>query len=256
VTLYARSDAVAVTVSAEAHGGCGKVHTRPVDQGKPATVWALTCHDCENHLRHDDLWASTLSKIPETHDEASNREETEKSHARQQQDVMVQSLSILAGNVRGGDVPQAPCVNGHQNPATGKFCAECGGPVARLEAVSCASGHDSPAGARFCVECGLALGVLPDAPLRVPESLAPLLEPDDPEPAAPPPALPPPVTEPAAAPWPGLVPEPPQRAMLPSNTKMRGMKRSDLLDLASTAGVDPGGTREQVLNRLIAANNA
>lgn len=257
--MYARSDLVLVTVSAEAHGGCGQTHTRPVEHGKPAKIWALTCRDCEDFLRHDDLWASTMSKIPETHDEAANREELEKSHARTREDIMVQSLQVLAGNVNRDGAPQVRCVNGHQNQATAKFCTECGAPVARPEAVSCASGHESPAGARFCVECGLPVGVLESAP-RVPEAVAEaaLAETAPGPAAAPPKVLPPPRNEPPpSVPDLAAPPAPPaaKRASLPSNTKMRGMKRDELLNLAEAAGVDPGGTREQVLNRLIAYNN-
>jgi hypothetical protein len=45
-------------------------------------------------------------------------------------------------------------------------------------------------------------------------------------------------------------------AELPSNTKMRTLKAGELKQHAENAGLDAGGTREQLLNRLIAHNNA
>lgn len=257
MTLYARSDLVLVTVSAEAHEGCGQTHTRPVEHGNPAKIWALSCPQCENHLRHDPLWASTPSKIPETHDEAANREERERHHQREQQDITANSLAILASLAGRDQAQQVPCGNGHLNPAVAKFCVECGAPVGRAAVLVCADGHESPGGARFCVECGLPVGVLEGPPRAVSEAAA---EAALAETAPEPPAAAPKVLPPAAPMNPGSgtspVFMPPKRVALPSNTKMRGMKREALLEWAADAGVDATGTREQVLNRLIAYNNA
>jgi len=47
---------------------------------------------------------------------------------------------------------------GHSNPASSKFCEECGSPMTQTEAprshfcTQC--GHQNPAGAKFCEECG------------------------------------------------------------------------------------------------------
>ncbi|MBI2467782.1 MAG: AAA family ATPase, partial [Candidatus Rokubacteria bacterium] len=43
-----------------------------------------------------------------------------------------------------------------ENPATNKFCGECGG---RLPAASVACSHHNPVGQKFCGECGAALSV-------------------------------------------------------------------------------------------------
>jgi hypothetical protein len=42
-------------------------------KGAPVKVWALTCPQCEDFLRSDPHWSSTISKIPETYDETIDR---------------------------------------------------------------------------------------------------------------------------------------------------------------------------------------
>ena len=87
MTLYSRSDLSATTVSI-AHGGCGSSHHRPAPDGNPAKIWALTCVQCENYLRADPLWSTTVAEIPETHDEQSEREDYEKRGANDIQTMM------------------------------------------------------------------------------------------------------------------------------------------------------------------------
>jgi hypothetical protein len=77
MTVYARSDVMSVALSKH-HGGCGAVHARPVTHGAPATVWALDCRACEDHLRGDPRWAASPAEVPETPDEIRIREEREK----------------------------------------------------------------------------------------------------------------------------------------------------------------------------------
>jgi hypothetical protein len=101
MTLYARSDLVAVTVSAD-HGGCGSVHARPVVGGAPAKVWMLKCHPCEDFLRSDSLWSSQVTTIPETIDEKSSREDVEKRGAVEQAQGVADALGQLA---KLGDLP-------------------------------------------------------------------------------------------------------------------------------------------------------
>jgi hypothetical protein len=77
--LYARRDVVSVAVPPTS-GGCGQSHSRPVEGGEPAKLWALDCPACSAALKaqNDPLWASEISKIPETPDEIAEREDREK----------------------------------------------------------------------------------------------------------------------------------------------------------------------------------
>lgn len=127
MTVYARSDVMSVALS-YAHGGCGEVHTRPVVNGAPAKYWALTCPQCEDHLRSDPLWASHESKIPETRDEQLAREELEKrsqvdSQAAQSlaldkisqalagnQELMARFMEFLAVQNKGSSASDAPAL--------------------------------------------------------------------------------------------------------------------------------------------------
>lgn len=101
MTLYARSDLCYVAVSAD-HGGCGEGHARPVVAGAPAKVWALNCHPCEDHLRHDKLWSSQITTIPETLDEENTRKDVEKRGAVEQAQSVADALGQLA---KLGDLP-------------------------------------------------------------------------------------------------------------------------------------------------------
>lgn len=101
MTVYARSDLSAVTVSRD-HGGCGGPHSRPVVDGEPARTWALTCPACENVLRADALWAPTVSEIPETPDEQRRREDQERRGMREQADATATALERLS---QLGDLP-------------------------------------------------------------------------------------------------------------------------------------------------------
>lgn len=147
MTVYARSDVSAVTISKD-HGGCGQIHSRPVVEGAPAKLWALTCHaGCENFLRSDALWASTPQTIPETPDETAHRLDVERRGQVEHQTSMAQALNDLAklgdlpgvlaqllGNATQGGKAEAItvdqelqlCRNGHPNNSTTKFCGECG----------------------------------------------------------------------------------------------------------------------------------
>lgn len=162
MTVYARSDVAAVSISIE-HGGCGESHSRPVIEGAPAKVWALTCHGgCEDHLRNDPLWAGTIHTIPETPDETAIRLDVEKRGQAELAISNTESLAAIAGLAHQlptalsaaliqalGAVGAAPpalahlCRNGHSNAASVKFCGECGAdmqdaankkPVAALDA--------------------------------------------------------------------------------------------------------------------------
>ena len=143
MTVYSRSDVAAISISLE-HGGCGVSHARPVVQGAPAKLWALTCVQCEDFLRTDPLWSSTVSEIPETHDEMSEREDYEKRGANDIQTMMALALTRLTG----GEVPDtvAKMIDGsqlhipsqvkvlcppygHANPPGMKFCGECAAPM-------------------------------------------------------------------------------------------------------------------------------
>jgi hypothetical protein len=219
MTIHARSDIAAVTISA-AHGGCGKTHARPAPGGNPVALWSLDCPACEDHLRSDGLWSSTVSEIPETHDEKLAREDFEKRGAKDKDAVMTLALARLAG-IDPDLLPDS-------------LVRMISGAKAHVpQTVACPQGHPNPADQKFCGECGLDVHGTTPPPLPAPADVLPPVNGDAPAPE----------------------PSPPPVA-LPSNTKMRAMKREDLDVLAAGAGVATGGSRQDVLDRLIAANNA
>ena len=143
MTVYSASSLMAVNLS-EAHGGCGSPHSRPVRNGAPDKIWKLDCVMCENHLRNDDLWSTSIAEIPETFDEKNEREDYERRGANDIQTMMALALTKLTG----GEVPdtitrmidgsRAHIPNqvkvlcppyGHANPPGMKFCGECGTPM-------------------------------------------------------------------------------------------------------------------------------
>jgi len=144
MTVYAAGNLVWVSVSAEGHGGCGQPHSRPVENGAPAKLWALDCPPCENYLRSDPQWSATLSEIPETYDEKLVREDFEKRGAKDKDAILTLAIASLAGftpdqlpetltrmisGVRPHIPAQMECPQGHGQPAGRKFCAECGSPM-------------------------------------------------------------------------------------------------------------------------------
>lgn len=146
MTVHARSDVSAVTISPES-GGCGQVHGRPVHQGAPVKLWSLTCPMCETHLINDPHWSRTITGIPETPDEKAYREDQETKGKLDQQNQTAEALSKLGAL---GDLPAAiaqlatmfsnPDHNRRQDGHTcdrcnsglvmgSKFCGECGAQV-------------------------------------------------------------------------------------------------------------------------------
>jgi SAP domain len=143
MTVYSASSLMAVNLS-EAHGGCGSPHSRPVRNGAPGKLWKLDCVMCENHLRNDDLWSTTVSEIPETYDEKSSREDWEKRGAQDRDAIMPLLLAKLAG-VDPSQLPESltraisgtslhipgmmECPKGHAQPSGQDFCGKCGSPM-------------------------------------------------------------------------------------------------------------------------------
>lgn len=143
MTVYARTDLMHVGISRD-HGGCGSGHGRPVVDGAPAKVWALTCHSgCEDFLRSDPLWSSTPAGIPETHDETAVRQDIERRGQMEQQEStalalgqlakMPEAMALLAQVLSGQQIGALAgpgmvrlCKNGHRNVGEAKFCTECG----------------------------------------------------------------------------------------------------------------------------------
>lgn len=148
MTVYARSDVSAVTISKD-HGGCGEIHSRPVVEGAPAKLWALTCHaGCENFLRSDALWSGTAHTIPETPDETARRTDIEKRGQVEQQTSMAQALSDLA---KLGALPSVLAqLVGHLNPGADKVEAV----TLEQELRVCRNGHMNQQHVKFCGECG------------------------------------------------------------------------------------------------------
>jgi hypothetical protein len=160
MTIYARSDLCYVGISRD-HGGCGEGHGRPVINGAPAKIWALTCHNgCEDFLRSDPLWAITPLSIPETPDEITTREDVEKRGMVEQAQSTASALEQLAklgalpevmGQFMKYMMDQKPalpetieeirlCKNGHRNSQVSSFCADCGSSL--NEAVSSDRGKE------------------------------------------------------------------------------------------------------------------
>lgn len=139
---YARSDVMYVTVS-RAHGGCGEAHSRPVVQGAPVKTWQLDCPQCAAYLLNDPLWSGSLAEVPSTPDEDTARETARTQTERSREDIMALALAKIAGlpvaeflggmigntaiAVESGQPATVKCPAGHENFATAKFCAECGG---------------------------------------------------------------------------------------------------------------------------------
>jgi hypothetical protein len=143
MTVYARSDLSATTISV-AHGGCGQPHHRPAPDGNPVKLWALTCVQCEDFLRNDPLWATTVSEIPETHDEQSEREDYEKRGANDIQTMMALALTKLTG----GEVPDTitRMIDGSKTHIPSQVKVLCP-----------PYGHANPPGMKFCGECGVSM---------------------------------------------------------------------------------------------------
>lgn len=223
MSLWARSDLASVTVSA-AHGGCNSVHVRPAPGGNPDPVWKLDCPQCEEFLRTDPLWTSTLSELPETYDEVKSREDFERRGALDRDQVMALAMAKLAGvelpdTMRrpiSGLAPHVPaiggakmvCDAGHDNEPGMKFCGECGIPLRTSAKRTCPDGHEVPAKLRFCGECG--------------------------QPAE---GAPPAAAAPAAV----------------KKTRLKDKRLVELQQIARDKGLDDSGTRIQVIERLQAA---
>lgn len=171
MTVYARSDVSAVSISKD-HGGCGQIHSRPVIEGAPAKLWALTCHaGCENFLRSDPLWSGTAHTIPETPDETARRTDVEKRGQVEQQTSMAQALSDLA---KLGSLPGVLAqLVGHLNPGVDKVEAT----TLEQELRVCRNGHMNQQHVKFCGECGAnmldAANKQPTAALSAAETAAP-----------------------------------------------------------------------------------
>ncbi len=237
MTVYARSDLSSVSLSA-AHGGCGEVHVRPAPGGKPERLWALSCSGgCEDHLRHDPLWSTTMSEIPETYDEGKSREDFDKRGAKDRNYIQLLIMAKMA-DVELPESMKQPlltakempdigvlmeCPSGHPGKPGSKFCATCGEamqqPVNALTAapVLCAEGHENAATAKFCAECGIHMSLSLKAPQAQDAHLTPGGEP-----------------EPAAG----------------RKVRLRDMRLEDLQAKARDAGLDDGGTRVELIDRL------
>jgi hypothetical protein len=180
VTLYARNDVMSISVPPTA-GGCGASHMRPVTRGVPASVFKLTCPQCESYLKgdrkekilhttpgdpkngipakqrrmadSDPLWSSTPETIPLTPDEAETR------HIRMEKgEQQLRALeSLIALKSAGIDLTDRPEVM--------YFLNERGLPTDIVEGTTlCAAYHENLAGAKFCAECGIAMSVRAELP--------------------------------------------------------------------------------------------
>lgn len=167
MTMHARSDVAAVTISPE-HGGCGSFHSRPVHEGAPVKLWSLDCPPCEDVLRKDSHWSPTISGIPETPDEKEYREDQELKGHRDQQNQTADALAKLATL---GDLPAAIAKlaemfsSGEPRRENGLTCTACS--------------TTNPVNARFCGECGLSLALKPIATVTPDQHLPDLADLDE-----------------------------------------------------------------------------
>jgi hypothetical protein len=144
MTIHARSDVAAVTIS-PTHGGCGELHSRPVDKGAPVKLWSLTCPSCEDILRKDSHWSGTVSGVPETPDEKAYREDQDLKGRMDQQNQTAEALAKLASL---GDLPSA----------IAKLAEMFSGEPKRETQLSCPTCEKtSPAAAKFCGHCGSSM---------------------------------------------------------------------------------------------------
>jgi hypothetical protein len=213
MTLYARSDLAAVTVS-PAHGGCGSTHSRPAPGGQPENLWQLSCAGgCEEHLRSDPHWSTTLSEIPETYDEKKSREDYEKRGAK---DVNTM-LALALARMTGGEIPAtvAAMITGNKQHIPGVIAGT----------ILCVDGHENPAGVKFCNECGAKLDMRDARALE------------------PPPESPQDGNGDAGGPVTAGGRKP----------RLRDMRHADLIELARAQGLDTTGGRVELLDRIRAA---
>jgi hypothetical protein len=204
---------------------------REVTHGAPAKLFKLDCPPCEAYLAktNADLWAQTLSELPETYDEVKSREDFEKRGALDRDQVMALAMAKLAGvelpdSMRrpiSGLAPHVPsiagvleCVNGHGCEPGSKFCDECGTELRPQGPAACPDGHRNKPGAKFCRECRTPLSAAPAA-LEAPPAPAP-------------------------------APAGPKR-------RLRDMRAEELRTIARGKGLDDSGSRTEVLARLQAA---
>jgi hypothetical protein len=198
---------------------------REVTHGAPAKIFKLDCAPCEQVLHDDPLWSSTISEIPESHDERLTREDWEKrgehdlryveaiAAARnaklQIPETLTRALELSTGVRFSAVAGQIECEAGHPNEPGTNYCAECGLPL-HAPTYTCPDGHEVAAKAKFCAECGQ------------PVTAVPALE------AAPAPAR-------------------------PSLRRLRDMRAADLAALAREKGLDDSGSRADLIGRLRAA---
>lgn len=214
MTVYARAD-LAHTLIPEAFGGCGERHFRPVVDGAPAKLWALDCQDgCENYLRHDPLWSTTTTEVPETYDHRLAREQSEKSGKMDRERQLAEALVQLAPL---GDLPSA----------LGQMLSQLMGttaPGALAGQTECPDGHPNQPGHKFCSQCGQPMSKpVPAAAISAPEKPE-----KPPEPPSPPPA-----------------PARPRR--------LRDARLDELQALCAAHSIDPAGTRADLIVKLSAA---
>ena len=162
---YARPDLAYVFVS-EAHGGCGQPHRRPVENGAPAKVWSEDCVKCNDFLRHDSNWSTTLAELPETYDRRLERERDEKMGKLDRENQLAEALISLqnlgqlpaafaqvveavTGTPSGALAGKTVCPQGHDNkaatssaPSAGHRCTAAANAIEAPQAQD--SAHHTP----------------------------------------------------------------------------------------------------------------
>lgn len=123
MVLYARSDLAGVTVPVDA-GGCGQFHRRPVRDGAPARLFAISCSPCESYLASDPLWTAHRWEIPLTPDEEREADALERQSERllqqERREAARERGRRVAAQANGADEEPAVVVGGQPEPDYGK----------------------------------------------------------------------------------------------------------------------------------------
>lgn len=185
-----------------------------VHQREPGeALWYIECEACENFLRHDPHFSVTAAEIPETFDEAKAREDFEKRGAKDKDAILTLAIARLAG-IDSSMLPESLT-----RMISGAPLHVPGMQVAAGQIV-CPAGHANAAGKKFCGDCGESLhGTPADRVLPAPQKAA----------------------------------ETPKDADTGKMRRIRDARLDELQALCAARGVDPDGTRAELISRLGAA---
>jgi hypothetical protein len=234
MSIYARSDLMSVSIP-ETSGGCGATHMRQVTRGAPAKVWKLDCIPCEKYLRGDSK-PKVIKVIPGDKEQGipsrmehvadadphwsttpegipATPDEQHVNKIRAERGTQqLQQLSALAALQQAGlKIPDEAFWLLSQN-----FDQR----IIKGTTI-CPNGHDNPAGVKYCNECGMTMAA-GDVHIQI-------ADPDGPENVS-------------------VIDDDDERTPLP--IPLSTLHIATLKKMARTRGVDPKGTKVQLIERL------